>query len=194
MALEPNDHYRTLQVDPAAEFDVIHAAYRVLARKAHPDLAGDPELMVRLNIAWDALRDADRRAAYDQERTARLASNGHASNGFASSNGANGSNGSNGSHPNGASGGAAESVIFSAAPKSADHAGPPPGDPFGPVMTYGRYEGWSLGEIARTDPGFLKWLGSVPAGRSLKRDIDAVLEELETRPFHLGTRRRTYSR
>lgn len=208
MAPDHDDHYRTLQVDPAAELDVIHAAYRVLARKAHPDLAGDAEVMMRLNVAWDVLRDSDRRAAYDRDRASIAAesSNGTkpagattaaASNGSNGANGASGTNGASGS--NGAPGAAhphrpAESVIFSAAPKQADHAGPPPGDPFGPIMTYGRYEGWSLGEIARVDPGFLKWLASVPSGRSMKRDIDRVLEEIEHRPFHLGSRRRTYSR
>ena len=34
------DPYKTLQVDPEAEDEVIAAAYRRLARKYHPDSAG----------------------------------------------------------------------------------------------------------------------------------------------------------
>lgn len=56
-----------------------------------------------------------------------------------------------------------------------DHAGPPPGRPFGPVLRFGRYEGWSLGEIATVDRSFLEWLRDVPTGRGLKDEIDAVL-------------------
>ena len=43
MVSEASDHYRVLQVDPAADLEVIQAAYRVLARRYHPDLSGDDE-------------------------------------------------------------------------------------------------------------------------------------------------------
>jgi hypothetical protein len=56
-------------------------------------------------------------------------------------------------------------------------------------MTYGRYQGWSLGEIAQHDPGWLRWLRRVPAGRRFAADIDAVFAELEARPLTLGGRR-----
>src|SRR3954452_19793171 len=41
-------------------------------------------------------------------------------------------------------------------------AGPPPGGAFGPVINFGRYAGWSVGEVAMEDPAFLRWLRSVP--------------------------------
>ncbi len=63
----------------------------------------------------------------------------------------------------------------SAVRRQEDHAGPPPGRPFGPVLRFGRYEGWSIGEIAQVDRPFLEWLKRVPAGRGLGEDIDAVL-------------------
>jgi curved DNA-binding protein CbpA len=73
---EPPDHYKTLQVDDEAEFEVIQAAYRRLARKYHPDAGGGPEAAARmatLNVAWEVLRDTERRAAYDTaRRRARL--------------------------------------------------------------------------------------------------------------------------
>lgn len=66
------DPYKVLQVDPEAEEEVIEAAYRRLARKYHPDVASDPdaqERMVRINQAWEMLRDPVRRAAVDQARS-----------------------------------------------------------------------------------------------------------------------------
>jgi hypothetical protein len=44
-------------------------------------------------------------------------------------------------------------------------------------MRYGRYEGWSLGEIARIDRPFLEWLRRVPAGRQIRDDIDIALRQ-----------------
>ena len=63
------DAYRVLHVDPAADQDVIAAAYRVLARKLHPDTGGeDATLMAELTRAYAILRDPQRRLAYDRER------------------------------------------------------------------------------------------------------------------------------
>jgi curved DNA-binding protein CbpA len=63
------DAYRVLHVDPAADADVIAAAYRVLARKLHPDTGGDDAtLMAELTRAYAILRDPQRRLAYDRER------------------------------------------------------------------------------------------------------------------------------
>jgi hypothetical protein len=54
-------------------------------------------------------------------------------------------------------------------------AGPPPGRPSGSVLTFGRYSGWSLGEIARHDLEFLEWLDRMPIGRSYREEIDVIL-------------------
>lgn len=73
------------------------------------------------------------------------------------------------------------------------HAGRPPGRGFGSVLDFGRYQGWSLGEVAREDPEFLRWLRSVPIGRAYRREIDAVFSELQARPQTLGGRRPAFS-
>jgi len=62
------NYYRTLQVDPAAESEVIQAAYRRLAQLYHPDVnhAPDAEQRMReINEAWEVLRDPEKRRAYD---------------------------------------------------------------------------------------------------------------------------------
>ena len=63
-----NNLYAVLLVDPAADREVIRAAYRVLARRFHPDHGGDPAKMVELAAAWAILGHAAKRAEYDRSR------------------------------------------------------------------------------------------------------------------------------
>src|SRR3954465_14550988 len=64
------DPYKVLQVDPEAEDEVVQAAYRRLAQKYHPDVAGPDAAarMTSINAAWELLRDPERRAALDRAR------------------------------------------------------------------------------------------------------------------------------
>jgi curved DNA-binding protein CbpA len=163
MGAPTEDLYRILQVDPAADPDVIQAAYRVLARKFHPDTSGSDALMKRLNRAWEVLGDAGKRARYDVDRAADRFND----------------------------------TIYAPARVetrptvnvASDHAGPPPGRPYGTVLRFGRYEGWSLGEVAELDPKFLEWLRRVPAGRGLKDEIDQLLTAVESSPMALRRHR-----
>jgi DnaJ-class molecular chaperone len=62
-----NDYYRMLGLDASAPLDALHGAYRVLARKLHPDVSGNPataEAMTRANTLFDYLR-ARRSSAND---------------------------------------------------------------------------------------------------------------------------------
>lgn len=54
-------------------------------------------------------------------------------------------------------------------------AGPPPGDPSGAVLNFGRYAGWSLGEIARRDLDYIEWLDRMPIGRTYREELDGIL-------------------
>jgi DnaJ-class molecular chaperone len=54
-------------------------------------------------------------------------------------------------------------------------AGPPPGNAAGSVLTFGRYEGWSLGAVARADLEYVEWLDRMPIGRPYRDEIDAIL-------------------
>jgi curved DNA-binding protein CbpA len=153
------DHYEVLQVHPRAEAEVIRAAYRTLARKYHPDHGGDARRMIALNDAWDVLGDPDRRAEYDASRllAAKVAA----------------------AAPAPAPSSPAAPEPEDTAPRQADatHAGPPPGNPSGTVLDFGRYAGWSLGEIARRDPDYLEWLQRATFGRRLRTEIDALMRQ-----------------
>ena len=54
-------------------------------------------------------------------------------------------------------------------------AGPPPGRPSGSVLNFGRYAGWSIGEIGRQDIEYLEWLDRAPIGRQYREEIDGIL-------------------
>jgi hypothetical protein len=70
------DHFRVLGVEPTADEATLKQHFRWLLKWLHPDR--DPENWVsayadRLNVAWNTLRRADRRAAYLQSLPKRMA-------------------------------------------------------------------------------------------------------------------------
>jgi len=152
------DPYRILQVHPEADAEIIGVAFRKLAQRYHPDVAPGPEaarLMAELNAARDLLLDPVARAAYDRSRTGpgdELAARRAAATGTSAT-------------PSPAGAGTPAGPI----------AGPPPGNPSGSVLSFGRYTGWSLGEIARRDVEYVEWLDRMPIGRLYRAEIDALL-------------------
>ena len=69
--MEFKDYYGILGVEPSAGEAEIKTAYRRLARKYHPDVSkekGAEEKFKAVNEAYEALRDPQKRAAYDQLR------------------------------------------------------------------------------------------------------------------------------
>lgn len=188
------DAYKVLQVDPEAEDEVIQAAYRRLARKYHPDMAEGDEAAARMaaiNAAWELIGEPDARAAYDQARLAEGGMMGRSS-------------GAAGTGPPSAestpawtapttpqpppppenvsrdwtSGRSTMGGGFDAsmrAPDGLGAAGPPPGRPSGSALNFGRYNGWSLGEIARRDIEYIEWLDRMPIGRPYREEIDVIL-------------------
>jgi len=68
-------------------------------------------------------------------------------------------------------------------------AGPPPGRPSGPVLEFGLYAGWSLGEIARRDPGYLVWLAEHKDGVPYREAIEGLVG-----PLRESARRRSAPR
>jgi len=183
VATSTNDPYAILGVDRSASDAVIAAAHRRLARTFHPDVAGDSATleMMRINAAFDRIRDRKRRARHAVEEAEEL--------GFTPRPGATAGSPAGTVHTNGSTN------RWSPPRDGTGGAGKPPGRPSGSVLEFGRHIGWSMGEIARVDPGYLVWLEERHEGRPYVEEIDRILRHVGyRRPEHpgpsKGTRRR----
>ena len=149
------DPYQILGVQRGASDQAIAAAYKRLARQHHPDLAGESATlrMARINAAFDLIRTAPRRVEYDEVGPRRAGR----------------------SAPDMSNRGDRDRFRWKPERDGTGGAGPPPGRPSGSVIGFGRHIGWSIGEIARVDPGYLHWLAERREGRPYLDEIDAVL-------------------
>jgi curved DNA-binding protein CbpA len=163
---DERDAYRVLQVDPEAHELVIRAAYRALATIYHPDR--DPSAlatrrMAEINDAYSKVRTTDRREGYDRLRKLKAAD------------------------------GDAPVVYATAAPTSQAARpapqGPPPGASF-ETIDFGRYAGWTIKQLARHDPDYLKWLARHSSGIRYRRLIEAELRTAAPAPAPAPERRR----
>jgi len=142
--VERRDPYRILQVQPDADPDVVRAAYRVLARKVHPDASAPVDAtterrMTDLNWAYALVRDPVKRQLWESDRRR------------------------------------------AAPPTPAEDAthgaprGPLGADGAGTRLDFGRYQGWTLGEVAGRDPDYLNWLRRHQSGARYRDQIDILL-------------------
>ncbi len=139
------DPYAVLQVLPNADQEVVHAAFKALALKYHPDRDATPraaEKMAELNRAYALLRDERGRAAHDRSRRVGIAG-------------------------------------VSVAESTAHGSVPPPANRSpGSVLTFGRYAGWSLRDLARRDPEYLLWLSRHSSGIRYRTEIYGILHTM----------------
>jgi curved DNA-binding protein CbpA len=191
------DPYKILQVDPEAEDEVIQAAYRRLARKYHPDLSATTDAAARMsaiNAAWERIGDPAARKAYDLERSqaARAATPAAPTTAAPRPPSHAGPAPAAGAAPDPnartrppetvsrdwTSGRSTQGGGFDESMRAAEGfgaAGPPPGRPSGTVLNFGRYAGWSLGEVARHDIEYIEWLDRAPIGRNYRQEVDEIL-------------------
>ena len=75
----PADYYKILQVDSKADQDMIERAYRLLAKRYHPDNleTGDVKKFENLITAYRILSDPKERGAYDDDLQAASAYQGN---------------------------------------------------------------------------------------------------------------------
>ena len=150
--------YRILQVDPGADPDVVTAAYRTLAARLHPDrdITGVDEVrMAELNRAYAVLRDPEQRRAYDMELD-REASTERVPVGPGIP---------------AMSGGSLTGRIHARETDGLQEI----------RLDFGRYEGWTLGDLLRTDPDYLRWLSRHSSGIRYRGQIMRLLAEHEER-------------
>jgi curved DNA-binding protein CbpA len=149
--VERRDAYRILHVIPGADPDVVRAAYRVLARKLHPDTKGGPmdpvsaQRMADLNWAYAQVRDEESRRAYERERLVPPPPT------------------------------AAEPRTHGASQPDAEH------DPTMATLDFGRYAGWKLRDIAKRDIEYLTWLRRHASGARFRPAIDILVREQQPR-------------
>ncbi len=164
------DPYRVLFVHSSAPQAVIRAAYHALARLHHPDRSDDPEAerrMAELNLAYALVNTTEARTAYAREQN-RGDRNHQVAPPPARRD----------PRPSGLQQAIRTRLAQATADAEASEGtvAQAPRAPVGDgVMDYGRYEGWRLEEIARTDRAYLEWLGRSPAGRRFRAEINRLL-------------------
>lgn len=182
MSVVERDPYAVLGVDHDADDATIAAAHRELARRFHPDIAGDAATrrMMVINAAFDRIRTLERRLELDPSRSDRrratgaMAGDPHMATVTGTDGGAAGA--TEPPRPT------ADRLRRRPENDGTGGAGPPPGRPSGSVLSFGRHIGWSLGEIARVDPGYLLWLRDRREGRPFVAEVDALLDRIGYRP------------
>ena len=148
------DAYEILEVRPDSNQVVVKAAFRALAAIYHPDaVGGSSRRMAELNEAYALVRTTDLRAAYDRLNKHHAIPVQPATTVAAG--------------PIQAAAGAAGKAYG-----ETKRAG---------VIDFGRYEGWSIADLARRDPDYLRWLRRHSSGIRFRNEIDAILAKAESR-------------
>jgi curved DNA-binding protein CbpA len=140
--------YRILMLAESADQEIISVVYRKLAQRYHPDVDSSIEAahrMAEINEAYTVLRDPEKREKYDAWLASRRDRR------------------------------ASDRLIRRQGEVPYGAAGAPIGPAQGSLIDFGRYSGWTLGQIRRQDPEFLEWLMHVPAGRKFRDEIVALI-------------------
>ena len=140
------DFYSILQVVPQAHPNVIQGAYRALARVLHPDQS-------RTDATEPAMALLNRAYGVLRDPEQRKAYD------------------------------TARTSVQQPGPATRSvAAGPGNGgqplarDAKGTLMTFGRYRGWTLEQLAKQDPEYLVWLKRHSSGIGYRRQIEEILE------------------
>lgn len=147
------DPYQILQVLPSAEQEVLHAAFRALAMKYHPDRdssARAARRMMELNQAYAMVREPGLRAQVDKSRRAARVPFDRAS---------------------------IPPMSGQMAPPSMQprRTNASSATSTSTKLEDGRYAGWTLKDLAGHDPDYLKWLARHSSGLRYRKEISLIL-------------------
>jgi curved DNA-binding protein CbpA len=172
---------------PSATPEVISAVYRQLAKQHHPDRAGpaSERRMAEINEAFAILSDPAKRARYDQitglavpasdavtgPATPASATTGPGEAARASAPGATNLKYEGGSWS------VRELWEPAPPPPTYGEAGPPPRNlpAKGRAISFGRYRGWTVSQVASYDRNYVEWLARTMAGRQYQTELQQVL-------------------
>jgi curved DNA-binding protein CbpA len=169
-----SDYYKILEVDPEADPEVITAAYRVLAKRVRskPELEETDQVrLAELDLAYAVLSHPAQRRAFDERRLSETVAVGpgyHYGNGNGHANG------------NGNGNALDAAARLAAGPLSERLAAGLHGESLGELtINFGRYSGWTLSEIAQSDPEYLQWLSRHSSGIRYRSAILRLLRDRE---------------
>lgn len=146
------DPYEVLQVSRYASWREVRAAYRVLARRFHPDgTTPDASQMVAINAAYNQL-DREQREGGEAPTGAALGSETPIE----------------GESPRATKPGMPSEGSLMGRVRAAQRIETP-------VIDFGEYAGWSIAEIAEQNPRYLRWLSRHPSGNRYRAAIEQVL-------------------
>ena len=66
LIMNTKDYYKELGVSRNALKSEIKSAYRLLAKKYHPDTGGSNEKFLAIQLAWETLSDPQKKIMYDK--------------------------------------------------------------------------------------------------------------------------------
>jgi len=167
--------YEVLMLHPTATIDVINAVYRVLAKQHHPDHAGPDagDTMAHINEAHAILSNPVKRARYDEII-------GKSDDGKTIGHGRQSMPGATNLKYDAGGWSVRPEAEPTPASASFGDAGPPPPYPTasGSVLSFGRYRGWSISQVAAYDRNYLEWLSRTMAGRTYTAELKQVLNQI----------------
>jgi len=143
-----NTYYMQLMLAEHADREIISTVYRKLAQRYHPDVDSSHAAAVKMaaiNEAYAVLRDPEKRRKYDEWLASRRDRR------------------------------QADRLVVRPGDIAYGAAGPPQGPAVGSVIDFGRYQGWTLGQVGRHDPDYLEWLARASAGHRYRAEIDRLL-------------------
>jgi curved DNA-binding protein CbpA len=192
--MAPRSLYEIMMLHPTATHEVISAVYRVLAKQFHPDHAGPDSArqMAQLNDAYAILGDEAKRASYDEiqapDGTPRVATAPAAAPPKPSTS----------ASPERHSMPGATNLKYEAgnwsvrppeeptpAPPIYGEAGQPPSHlaANGSVVSFGRYRGWAISQVAAYDRNYVEWLSRTMAGRSYRVELEQAMGQAVQKPM-----------
>ena len=68
------DHYSVLGIPQGSSCEAIKTAWRQKVKQHHPDAGGDGDFIVKVNNAWETLKDPAKRSEYDRKINSSTAS------------------------------------------------------------------------------------------------------------------------